>query len=255
MSLAFSAVLIFLIFVPGAILRRSYFSGRFSIKFVSTSPLDEIVWAIIPGAVLHLIMIYFVKNFCIQQLDFTTIGFLLVGAKDDANTARAFQVLGRDIWLITKYNVILWMIAGVIGHGFRIVVRRYRLDLRFNLLRFNNEWYYLLSGETNKTKPGEVNYVWIDALVETAGGSVLYSGFLVDFNLSRDGGLESIYLTEVTRRYLNSDSSDDAKPKQRYQAIPGDIFVIKYTQVVNLNISIYDAVVEVAKEVASSDHQ
>jgi len=188
-------------------------------------------------------MIYFVKNFCTQQLDFTTIGFLLVGAKDDANTARAFQVLGRDIWAITKYNFILWVIAAAIGHGFRIVVRRYRLDLRFNLLRFNNEWYYLLSGETNKTKPGEVNYVWIDALVEKAGGGVIYSGLLVDFNLSQEGGLESIYLTQVARRFLASDSAGDTK-KPRYYEIPGDIFVLKYTQVVNLNISVYDAVVE-----------
>jgi hypothetical protein len=255
MSLAFSAVLIFLIFAPGAILRRSYFSGRFSIKFVSSSPLDEIVWAIIPGTFLHLIMIYFIQNFSSQQLDFATLGFLLVGTNDDANTARAFQALGSDIWLITKYNLTLWAVAAIMGHLSRLVVRRYRLDLKFNLLRFNNEWYYLLSGETIKTKPGEVNYVWIDALVETVGGSVLYSGFLVNFNLSRDGGLESIYLTEVTRRDLKSDLMDEAKQKQKYHAIPGDIFVVKYTQVVNLNISIYDAVIEEVNAQAPADHQ
>ena len=252
MSLAFSAVLIFLIFVPGAILRRSYFSGRFSIKFVARSPLDEIVWAIIPGTFLHLVMIFFIQKATIQQLDFATIGYLLVGAKDDANTARAFQVLGRDLWQITNYNLALWAIAAIIGHGFRILVRRYHFDLKFNLLRFNNEWYYLLSGETMKTRPGDVNYVWIDALVEKAGGGVIYSGLLVDFNLSREGGLESIYLTQVARRFLTSDAPDDAKQRQKYYEIPGDIFVLKYTQVVNLNISIYDTVVEEVKKDAAS---
>ncbi|HEX9653951.1 MAG TPA: hypothetical protein VGA99_09580 [bacterium] len=244
MSLAFSAVLIFLIFVPGAILRRSYFSGRFSLKFVARSPLGEIVWAIIPGTLLHLVMIFFIQKATTQQLDFATLGYLLVGAKDDANTARAFQVLGRDLGLIAKYNLLLWAIAAIIGHGFRLMVWRYHLDLRFNLLRFNNEWYYLLSGETKKTKPGDVNYVWIDALVEKAGGGVIYSGLLVDFNLSQEGGLESIYLTQVARRFLTSESTGETKQKPRYYDIPGDIFVLKYTQVVNLNISIYDAVLE-----------
>jgi len=247
MSLAFSAVLIFLIFVPGAILKRSYFSGRFSAKL--DSPLDEIIWAIIPGTLLHLIMIYFVQNFTSQQLDFSTLGFLLVGTKDDANTARAFQVLGRDIWLLTKYNVILWASAAAIGHGFRIMVRRFHLDLKFNLLRFNNEWYYLLSGETLKTRPGDVNYIWIDALVETG---VLYSGFMVDFNLSQNGGLESIYLTGVVRSPLASDLVLDNKQKKKYD-IPGDIFVLQYTQVVNLNISFYAVVEEVKKDESSNN--
>ena len=243
-----------MIFAPGAILRRSYFSGRFSEKFVYTSPLDEVVWAIIPGTVLHLITIYLMQTFTAHKLDFSVLGFLLVGAKDDANTAKAFQVLGKDIWLITTYNLILWASAAGLGHGFRLMVRRYDLDLKFNSLRLNNEWYYLLSEEIIKTKQSDVNYVWIDALVETAGGSVIYSGFLVDFNLSRDGGLESIYLTQVARRYLTQDLTDDGRRKQRYYDIPGDIFVIKYTQVANLNI-FYDSVIVGANEDAPADHQ
>jgi hypothetical protein len=48
---------------------------------------------------------------------------------------------------------------------------------------------------------------------------------------------------------------DEAKQKQKYHAIPGDIFVVKYTQVVNLNISIYDAVIEEVNAQAPADHQ
>ncbi len=249
MSIAFSAVLIFLIFAPGAILRRSYLSGRFSKKFIYSTALDEIVWAIVPGTLLHLLMLFVVQQFSGYRLDFATLGFLLVGTKEDANTVRAFQVLGRDIWLMANYNLILWVFAAALGHGSRLVVRAWRLDKKFEFLRFNNEWYYLLTGELIENTQSivdvgtrEIDYVWIDALVGTPEGSILYSGILYDFYLSRTGGLESLYLTQVARRKIiqapkESGAKNQGTRQQRYYDVLGDLFVIKYAQVVNINIS------------------
>lgn len=244
MSLAFSAVLIFLIFAPGAILRRSYLSGRFSKKFIYSTPVDELVWAIVPGALLHLAMIYGLHTFTAYRIDFTTLGFLLVGARDDAHVARAFAALNRDLWLITRYNLFLWFVAALLGHGFRLLVWLLHLDKRFETLRFNNEWYYLLTGELIKGRHSilrleadRIDYVWIDVLVETHAGSILYSGILVDFYLSRTGGLESLYLTQTARRRLASAQEAPSPKPQKYYEIPGDLFVIKYAQVANLNIT------------------
>jgi hypothetical protein len=251
MSLAFSAVLIFLIFAPGAILRRSYLSGRFSKKFIYSSAIDEVIWAIIPGTLLHLMMIFFTQAVTDYRVDFSTLGLLLVGAKEDANTLRVFNILGRDILQITEYNLILWFCAISLGHGSRLLVQIFQLDLRFDFLRFNNEWYYLLSGEGFELPAGifeirkRAQYdVWINALIETSNGSVLYSGLLEDFYLSRAGGLESIYLTQVARRYLDEERTGQPQ-RFSYYDVPGDLFVIKYSQVVNLNILYYEALKEV----------
>ncbi|MFQ5708029.1 MAG: hypothetical protein ACE5HO_11295 [bacterium] len=189
-------------------------------------------------------MLYFTQQLTSYGIDFSSLGFLLTGAKDDANVASAFQVVGRDIWKITGYNLSLWLFAAALGHGFRMLVRSLRLDLKYDLLRFNNEWYYFMSGEIIAK---DIDFVWIDALVQTSEGSIIYSGLLQDFYLSKDGGLERIYLTQVARRKLSNEAVDKPSESEqegtpRYYDVPGDLFVIKYSQVVNLNLNYFSTV-------------
>lgn len=62
--------------------------------------------------------------------------------------------------------------------------------------------------------------------------------------MSKQGGLELIYLTEVTRRYLKSDNLNKASTKNdlikdEYYYIPGDFVVLPYKDIKNINISYY----------------
>ena len=85
----------------------------------------------------------------------------------------------------------------------------------------------------------------IDALVETADGTILYSGIIQDYLLSKQGGLELLYLTQVTRRYfknynLNIDQEDSTKIRNDdYYYIPGDFVVLPFKEIKNINISYY----------------
>ena len=107
-------------------------------------------------------------------------------------------------------------------------------------------------------KVDEIELIFIDALVELKEGTVIYDGVLVDYELSKDGGLQNISLKGVRRRYLKDDPSRTARPYDeiqydasneehlypkgtvnRYYDIPGHILIIPYEKIVNLNFSYY----------------
>src|SRR2546422_204842 len=96
MSLAFAAVVLFVLVAPGVIARRTYLSHPFAKRFAATTPTDEVVWAIIPAIVLHLFAIW-----CVQALgyriNFAVLGHLLVGAKEDSALEAAFLDLQEHI--------------------------------------------------------------------------------------------------------------------------------------------------------------
>lgn len=117
-------------------------------------------------------------------------------------------------------------------------------------LRFNNDWHYVLSGRnlnTDDTGPvQEVKAVYVDVLVETKEGSVLYCGLLDEFYLSEDG-VDRICLYEVYRRRFDQDIKDSERMPnksfdERYYKMPGDLFVIPYSQIRNLNLTYYGPV-------------
>ena len=242
MSLAFSAFVLFILVAPGVLLRRTYLSQPFAKRFSATSATDEIVWAIVPALLLHAFALG-----CIRQLgyavDFAALGHLLVGAKEDAALEAAFRSLDGHLRDIVVYNVLLWALAAGIGYGLRSIVISWRLDQRFQPFRFSNEWYYLLTGR-GLTNEEDFDVVWVDALIGSGEASVIYSGALVGYYLSRDGGLESLWLTRVSKWVVAK--ADDTKPSEHPVArkqthveieIPGEVFVVKYADVKNLNIT------------------
>ena len=83
-------------------------------------------------------------------------------------------------------------------------------------------------------------------LVETKEGSVLYCGLLDEFYLSEDG-VDRICLYEVYCRRFDQDIKDSERMPnksfdERYYKMPGDLFVIPYSQIRNLNLTYYGPV-------------
>ncbi len=112
------------------------------------------------------------------------------------------------------------------------MVLKLEFDRRFAFLRFSNDWYYLLTGREWGLKRGaDFDLVWLDALVEGGAGAVIYSGRLHSFYLARDGGLESLCITEAQKWMIPGAFAP--------LTIPGQGFVIKYSEVLNLNIVFY----------------
>jgi hypothetical protein len=129
----------------------------------------------------------------------------------------------------------------------RAVIRKFKLDIRYKFFRLNNEWHYLFSGEILDFPDvvGEsenIEIIQIDLLATTGEESVIYSGILQDYYLSKDNGLDRIYLSQVYRRKLkddlaHADQSNIQKLDERYYQMPGELFVIHYDKIVNMNVT------------------
>ncbi len=118
-------------------------------------------------------------------------------------------------------------------------MRQLKWDRTIKLFRFQNEWHYLFSGEILDFpkipgKGSDIDFTYVDALVETEEGTVIYKGVLQDYILSKDGGVDRIYLTDVKRRFLK----DDNEQGKEYQ-LPGKFFIIPFSKILNLHLTYY----------------
>ena len=122
------------------------------------------------------------------------------------------------------------------GHVSRKIVRVLKLDRKFRLFRFSNDWHYLLSGEfldfpEVPDNPEEVSFKLVNALTNVGGKQMIYIGELIHFTLSDEGGLENIVLKDAKRRLLEDDLLEN-----RYYDIPGRYITIPYKTSININI-------------------
>ncbi|GAB4233838.1 MAG: hypothetical protein Tsb0034_07250 [Ekhidna sp.] len=249
-----------------------YYTGEFSKEYFRSSGFEIFLLGIVPSLLIHFIGINILSfivplEFWIIKIpnvrpDFEIIGTLMLGEGSHKYFKYSFSNVNENINNIAYYNITLVLFGGFLGFAFKLFVRRLRLDRKLKILRFRNEWFYLVSGEfldfpkikrlkVYDKKGKKLNGVWVDALVkiegEEKGSSILYSGILADYQLSKDGGLENLYLIKTYRRYLSDDSKLGGTKKipreekiinnpAYYYPMPEHFFVIKYQEVINLNI-------------------
>ncbi len=232
MSIAFVTVLLFYLVLPGILLRRGYLSSRFSIKYISNKFFDEILLAIIPSIIIHTLAINLIRSFSKFEVDLKSVGFLLIGIQDKECMANVLSSIHENFNLIILYSVVLWLFSLGIGHLSRIFVRWRKLDRNYKIFRFSNIWYYLFSGEylsfpDTPSEEQDIDFIFVDVLVNTSSGQYIYVGILVNYFLSENGGLESIHIIQPSRRKLE---------EEKYYDIPSDILVIPYKEISNINI-------------------
>jgi hypothetical protein len=164
----------------------------------------------------------------------------------------SFVNISHSINLIAAYQFGLWTIAYVLGHVARLLIRFFDWDKKYRIFRFNNEWHYILTGEITRFPTVQleplryIDYKVVNALVRTDKGTFIYAGILQDYNLTKDGVLDTVCLSHVMRRPIDSDriintdtniaeeNKDDNE--SRYFKIPGSILVIPYTNILNFNL-------------------
>ena len=230
MNLAFAAVMVFLLFAPGVIFRRAYLSYPLSKRYAASSASDEVAYAAVPAVVLQFLMLETVQHMSSYRVDFVSLGDLLVGTHADAAQDAAFRALSIRLTPIAAYNLVLWFIAGLSGYIARLVVFKLELDSRWQVLRFNNDWYYLLTGRQWRLRRGiDFDVIWVDVLVKGSGAPTLYSGVLDYYFLARDGGMDSLSLSYAQR--WPEPFAEKAKP------IPGQSLILKYSEILNLNLA------------------
>ncbi|TSJ35923.1 hypothetical protein FO440_23675 [Mucilaginibacter corticis] len=241
MNLALGVLVIFIIAIPGIVFRLTYLSSPYSKRTINTTAIDEIFNSLIPAFIFHAIFILVIDAFG-KPVDFQFIFNLLIGNATAKNIDQLNGYLGGFMVYILVNTLVNFLAASVL----RYAVLKYKWYDNLPFLAIYNRWYQILKPEPDAN--GRIS-VWVDVLVETKTCDVLYRGFLADFWLDKDGGLSQLHFENVRRRVfenkqitarteITEDAIEDVD--QRYYYIPGELFIIKYEDVRNMNITYYE---------------
>lgn len=237
MDFALTTILLIFLLLPGLIFRRFYYTEEFSKEYFKESISSFFLATAFPSTVIHILGWQLVTYW--YDLDIPTLSTLFSGTDNSDQIRKAFINLHQHLAEIIAYFSMLGAISAISGMFCKALVRRKKWDRTIKLLRFQNEWHYLFSGEILDFpriagEASDIDFTFVDALVETKEGTVIYKGVLEEYILSKDGGVDRIYLTDVKRRFLK----DDNKPESNY-TMPGKFFVIPFSKILNLHLTYY----------------
>lgn len=251
-NIAFTSLLFLLLAFPGYIFLASYFSNEFTRQVLARSWTDDLAKAIIFSLPFHIAGVLIVgclqhSNIIHHALNPEIVFRLLAG--EFSNTGadynyRFAEILDRlyqsKTHLLIYYTLILLAALGF-GHLFRFIVWKYELDVWIPwIFRFRNPWIYSILGRGQiKGVPSKDIIVWVDALTdeptEEAGKTRIYRGLVAAFTTDEKGALRDLIITAARRSKFKK---VDEKYEFSWQRIdPGDYFLIRYSDIKNLNIT------------------
>jgi len=246
MNFIFVTVLIFIILIPGFLLRLSYFSAPFSKKFTGTNLIIDLTWSILPGLLIHFIATLLVPIFTTYSIRYDYVGVLLLSITDKVLIPEIFNNIQKFLPQIIGYNLCILAFSIITGYVGKSIVRHFKLDRKWRFFRFSSRWYYVLSGECLDFRHvpdsyEDINFKLVDVLCQVGNEQVIYIGELIDWYLDDAGNLDTIHLRNPFRRKL---SADDKPIAERYYRIPTRYLVIPYKNIININVR-YFAIKEV----------
>jgi len=233
-------IVVLAFYLPGYFFRKGYYSGFSTKQIGMEESYDRFFKSIFYGALLQFLIIKILHD------NFT---FNYNSASAPINQLYRYFQNNKlpDLSYINyktaiSYLFVSSLFAGATGFVLRLIVRKAGIDVRFTSFRYANIWHYYFRGDILKTndfrtiaEKGKWFSTRVDVLVdfEKDEKNVLYSGVLSQYDLSpKSDKLERIYLTQAMR-YSAKAGSEGFKP------IPGDILVLEYCRVINMNLS-YD---------------
>jgi hypothetical protein len=181
---------------------------------------------------LQALAIWLVQACTPYRIDLIELGTLMDGAKSDVANEVAFANLTRFLWPVIGYNLALWASASLLGNVLRRSVIQAEWDLEYPWLRFSSEWYYLLSGRQWGWRADEdFDLILVDVMTTIGITPLIYSGILNSIHFARDGSVESVTFTKGGKW--------DIPGVQAPTPIPGNVFVVKFDEILNLNFRLF----------------
>jgi hypothetical protein len=255
MNIAFPALLIFVLVLPGAIFRYTYARGSWGwsspVSFRSVS--DELAYSVIFAAGLHFLWLAIASRRG-YQADFHSLLALLIGNFGSVGQRYESSLgsIASHPMEIGTYQLSLFAVAAIAGRLAHRFIRRTKLDLLTQIFRFKNEWYYLLRGEILSFRERtiaarEIDGVFLSAVVDHGKESYLYRGLVEDWSFDVNGELDTIRLRDAHRRLLSQDrtENDSVGPghyvaaDERYYALRGDLLFVRYSHVKTMNLDYF----------------
>lgn len=244
MGIALSTLVLFFLLIPGIAFRRFYYSEEFSREYFKESFFGVFFSTLIPSVLFHTVWFFLAR-----LLGYDVSLYILADIISQSPEIQSFSNFQINSGKILFYNSTMIIVAGFLGYYLKNFIRSRKWDRTYKFFRFQNSWHYILKGEffdfpraeftLDKDTVEDIEFVFIDAIVELNSDTYLYDGILVDYELRNDGGLETISLKNSQRRKLSQDNMtvEDEITGTRYYPIEGHILVLKYSEVKNLNFT------------------
>lgn len=251
MNLTTNFILLFLIIIfPGIVFRRFYFYGDFNKQFKIKEPLNNLfISNIIPGVILLVSSLFIINSFEKGNAYFNRLltKFFILNQQNSEISTEFFS----DFILLIITTLGLSILSGYL---FSRIIRLLKWDIKFKMLQYKNVWHYIFSGEISRFKKFkdqfEINIYnnkkntfyppYVDILISKNGRDVLYSGFLLDYEVdqSETSQLNKVYLKRPKRYKRKEDGTTEEIN------IPGDLFILNTEGMINLNIRYYPVLLE-----------
>jgi hypothetical protein len=268
MNFLLATLIIILLLFPGFLFRAQYLNVSHGRTFRSTL-IEELLFSIIPCIIIHLPLIHLA--FCYSL---SAEGFYLLMI----NNPEAINYIDQEAFLgLLYYFLGSFFLALLLGSSFRYISELFNWEINVPMLRIRNEWYYKLTGtflinsKSKRRRYAPARQVNVDVVVELNKDAYIYRGTLEYFVLSKEDGIDRLFLKNAKRRKLSFDASekkaqgenvkgeeekilkifeqaisldDDDKfdliekfDKNEYYNIPGDEIIIPYREIKNLNLT------------------
>lgn len=151
---------------------------------------------------------------------------------DDATPAGLFFLAAQIFTLIAVVNILAFILATITSE----IILRSGLDYKISFLRFESEWFYILSGRAQKTIDEDFYpdgfIIEVELLCEISGSAILYKGILVDYRLKKDGSLDYIHTKHTRKTTMIGPTPNTVSDK----AIYGDIMTFQASDIKNINV-------------------
>jgi hypothetical protein len=252
-------ILFFTIVIPGFLFLRFYYFGEFSKQFNPKENITkQLLFGLIPGSIIQLSCYLIAKK--MGWINMTVVKLLTSFESINNQNVSADKVTQHALsntTIFIAFTLCVYVVSVVLGISTSRIIRYFKWDKYYKILRFKNQWYYVFSGEifefrkfkavANKlqkidTSKNNVELTRADVLINNGGKSELYSGYVVDYDLNPldNSRLDNLYLLDAYRYKISeikNEGSNLAHPTVvEKKHIPGEVFILNMANMININV-------------------
>ncbi len=239
MEIALGALIIIILLLPGISFRKGYFSEEFSNQYTIKDFFQLFVNTFIPSVILYLIALPIILIFGYSY----NIKVLIALVSSNENLfEKAVEHVHNTQTEILIFQLILNILSFAIGYWLKNIFIENSIDSKFEFFRYKNIWHYVLSAkfidfkrsqiQLYNDKVEDVDITFVDALVSVGDKVFIYNGILVDYQLASEGNLDFLIIKNTQRKQID---------KKKFKDINGHVVILKYENIINLNLIFIEA--------------
>lgn len=239
MDIAIGGIVLLVILLPGISFRKGYFSEEFSNQYTIRDFFQLFINTLFPSLIAYILflpIIYFLFGYF-----YSLNAFLGILSSNEDLIEQSIKQIDKFKFEIIIFQMVINLTAFIVGYQIKNLILKNSYDALNKFLRYKNVWHYLLSAkfflfrrsqiELRNNTIEDIDITFIDALLNIGNDNCIYTGVLVDYELSTDGSLDLLYIKNAQRKFVNIDNDTN------YKDIDGHVIILKYEHIINLNLS------------------